>query len=128
MRYLLDTHTFIWWDSNASDLSSTVFKLLKNPDNAFWLSIASIWEMQIKYEASKLTLRMPLPDIVQHQQKENRIELLPITLRHVLGLDGLPLHHKDPFDRILIAQAQVEQLTLVSHDSSFAQYGVPVVW
>jgi PIN domain nuclease of toxin-antitoxin system len=105
-----------------------VFNLLKNPEHDFWLSVASVWEMQIKLQAGKLTLRMPLPDIVEHQQKNNRIELLPIILPHVLALDGLPSHHKDPFDRILIAQAQVEKLTLVSHDSTFAQYGVAVVW
>ena len=128
MRYLLDTHTFIWWDSNASELSSTVFNLLKNPANNFWFSVASVWEMQIKLQAGKLNLRMSLPEIVEHQQKNNRIELLPILLPHALSLDGLPLHHKDPFDRILIAQAQVEKLTLVSHDAIFAQYGVAVMW
>jgi PIN domain nuclease of toxin-antitoxin system len=84
--------------------------------------------MQIKLQAGKLNLRMSLPDIVEHQQKNNRIELLPILLPHALALDGLPLHHKDPFDRILIAQAQVEKLTLVTHDSIFAQYGVAVMW
>ncbi len=128
MRYLLDTHTFIWWDSNASKLSSTVFNLLKNPENTFWFSIASVWEMPIKYQAGKLTLRMPLPELIQHQQNTNQIELLPILLPHVLALDSLPLHHKDPFDRILVAQGQVEKLTLVSHDPIFTQYGISMTW
>jgi PIN domain nuclease of toxin-antitoxin system len=71
---------------------------------------------------------MPLRDIVQYQQNKNRMQLLSVLLPHVLALASLPLHHKDPFDRILIAQAQVEQLTLMSHDSAFAQYPIQVVW
>lgn len=128
MNYLLDTHTFIWADSDPAKLPPRVAVLIQDPNNTILISVASLWEMQIKLQIGKLTLRMPLPDIVEHQRKNNRIELLPIMLPHVLGLDGLPLHHKDPFDRILIAQAQVEKLTLVSHDSIFAQYGVAVVW
>jgi PIN domain nuclease of toxin-antitoxin system len=128
MNCLLDTHTFIWADSEPAKLSSSAAALIQDPENTILVSVASIWEMQIKLQAGKLSLRMPLPDIVEHQQKNNRIELLPIMLPHVLVLDTLPLHHKDPFDRILIAQAQVEKLALVSHDSTFAQYGVAVVW
>lgn len=128
MKYLLDTHAYIWWDSHSSELPSTVFGLLRDRKHSFWLSIASVWEIQIKLQTGKLKLRMPLRDIVEHQQKTNRIELLPITLPHVLALDRLPPHHKDPFDRIIIAQAQIEGLTLISHDEKFSQYEVPVVW
>jgi PIN domain nuclease of toxin-antitoxin system len=128
MNCLLDTHTFIWADSEPARLSSRAAALIQDPDNTILVSVASLWEMQIKLQAGKLTLRLPLPGIVEHQHKNNRIELLPIMLPHVLALDGLPLHHKDPFDRILIAQAHVEKLTLLSHDSIFVQYGVTVVW
>lgn len=125
MKYLLDTHTFIWWDSNASKLSSTA---LRDKNNAFWFSVASLWEIQIKLQTGKLKLRVSLSEIVEHQQKTNRIELLPVLLPHVLALENLPLHHKDPFDRILITQAQVENLKLISHDPMIVQYPVSVVW
>jgi PIN domain nuclease of toxin-antitoxin system len=128
MRYLLDTHAFIWADSEPEKLSVEVATFIQDPNNVIFISVASVWEMQIKLQTGKLTLRMPLVDIVQHQQKTNRIETLPITLRHVLALADLPLHRKDPFDRLLIAQAQVETLTLISHDPMFAHFPVQVVW
>lgn len=128
MNYLLDTHTFIWWDSNAAELSSTAFKLLRDKNNSFWLSIASLWEMQIKLQTGKLKLRMPLRELVEHQQRTNHIQLLTMQMSHVLALDSLPLHHRDPFDRILIAQAQIESLTLISHDPIISEYPVSVIW
>jgi PIN domain nuclease of toxin-antitoxin system len=128
MNYLLDTHAFIWADSEPGKLSAQVTTLLRNRRNIVFISIASLWEMQIKLQTGKITLRMPLQDIVPHQQKTNRIEILSITLPHVLALNALPPHHKDPFDRILIAQARIEGLTLITHDRMFSQYPVQVVW
>lgn len=84
--------------------------------------------MQIKLQLGKLRLTLPLREIVEHQQQTNNIEILPITLEHVLALDNLPAYHKDPFDRLLIAQAMVEKAVLVSTDLNIAKYDVQVVW
>ncbi len=128
MKLLLDTHTFIWWDSEPAKLPPQVLHLLQNPQHQFLLSVACVWEMQIKSQLGKLKLDAPLTDIVTGQQQTNRLEILPVTLAHVLALDQLPLHHKDPFDRLMIAQALVENAKLVSGDSVFKNYPVDVIW
>ncbi|GIK58369.1 MAG: hypothetical protein BroJett015_40320 [Chloroflexota bacterium] len=92
------------------------------------LSVASAWEIQIKSQLGKLRLTKPLPDIIRHQQEQNRLQILPVTLPIVLILDNLPLYHRDPFDRLLIAQANADQLTLVSNDNQFAPYPVSLFW
>ncbi|MDQ3013808.1 MAG: type II toxin-antitoxin system VapC family toxin, partial [Acidobacteriota bacterium] len=111
MKLLLDTHTFIWWDSQPHKLSATVSAHLQSPLNIILLSVASIWEMQIKHQLGKLPLRLPLADIIKGQQQSNGIVLLPVLAEHVLALDQLPSHHKDPFDRLLLAQANSEMAT-----------------
>ena len=88
----------------------------------------SVWEMQVKSQLGKLTLNLPLPDIIRGQQETNRIIILPMALEHVLALQDLSPHHKDPFDRLLIAQANVEDAVLVSHDSLFVNYPVHLLW
>lgn len=128
MKYLLDTHTLVWWDSDAARLSPKVFALFKNKSNPIFLSLASIWELQIKYQAGKLDLNRPLANIVEQQLSGNHIVLLPISLPHILALGELPNHHRDPFDRILIAQARVEGLTLITHDPTIAKYPVTTLW
>ncbi|NCO74372.1 MAG: type II toxin-antitoxin system VapC family toxin [Cyanobacteria bacterium] len=128
MKLLLDTHTFIWWDSSPNNLSSTAMELLINPNNLKILSVATIWEMQIKSSLGKLNLKLSLDEIIKSQIKENNFQLLPIFNNHVLYLDNLPLYHKDPFDRILIAQANCENATLISKDSIFNQYSVNLKW
>lgn len=128
MKLLLDTHTFIWWDSEPDKLSPQVLAACQDPANALLLSVASIWEIQIKSQLGKLQLNLPLPDIVVGQQETNNLDLLNITLPHVLALDDLPVPHKDPFDRLLIAQANVENATLVSGDEIFEQYPVNLLW
>jgi PIN domain nuclease of toxin-antitoxin system len=127
MRYLLDTHTFIWVDSNPSRLSPRVRAICSDVANTLLLSVASIWEIQIKSQLGKLALSDSLTALIS-RQRANGINILPISVPHVLGLDGLPLHHRDPFDRILIAQANVESLTLLSADPVFASYPVFVLW
>jgi len=92
------------------------------------LSVATIWEMQIKSSLGKLNLKLSLDEIIKSQIKENNFQLLPIFNNHVLYLDNLPLYHKDPFDRILIAQANCENATLISKDSIFNQYSVNLKW
>ncbi|MUG92606.1 PIN domain-containing protein [Scytonema sp. UIC 10036] len=127
MNLLLDTHTFIWWDSEPTKLSKQALDLLADKNNIRLLSVVSLWEIQIKHQLGKLTLNKPLGEIIASQQK-NYIEILPITVAHVLALDGLPLYHKDPFDRLLIAQANIENSVLISCDAVFTNYSVQVEW
>ena len=127
MKILLDTHTFIWCDSDPSNLSATAVSLLKNPGNTVLVSVVSIWEMIIKQQIGKLSLKVPLRTILS-QQQANGIQVLPMNLDHVLSLENLPVIHKDPFDRLLITQANVEGAALLSADAIFSQYAVNVVW
>ncbi len=114
MKLLLDTHTFIWWDSDPGELSATALALCTDPANELILSVTSLWEMQIKHQLGKLSLRLPLSVIITHQQATNGVIILPILPTHVFALDSLPMVHKDPFDRLLVAQAYSEGATLVS--------------
>jgi PIN domain nuclease of toxin-antitoxin system len=127
MKLLLDTHAFIWWDSDPVQLSAPALAALRDPANEVWLSVASVWEMVIKAQLGKLTLRLPLADIVR-QQQANGLRILPMTLEHALGVERLPAIHKDPFDRMLIAQTNVEGAELVSADPVVRQYPVRVHW
>lgn len=128
MNILLDTHVFIWSTANPEKLSQKVRDLLTDTSNTWMLSIASIWEMQIKLQLGKLNLNSKLPDLIKNQQRVNNLQLLPIELVHIYTLNNLPSHHKDPFDRLLIAQAIVEQIPLVSIDEVFNNYPVQRLW
>ena len=127
MNILLDTHIFIWLDKEPEKLSASAFALLHDPDNTLYLSLVSVWEIQIKTQNGKLDLRLPLPQLLAEQQQTNNLQLLPVTLAHVLALDALPLHHRDPFDRLLIAQANAQNCALLSADSQFAGYAVKLL-
>jgi len=127
-RLLLDTHTFLWWDSAPDRLSATILALCRDPSVLLFLSLVSLWEIQIKSSLGKLPLALPLVKIVRDQQTQHGLQILPITPDHIYALDRLPLHHKDPFDRLLIAQALTEGLPLASADSLFSPYPVPVIW
>ncbi len=128
MKLLLDTHAFIWWDSDPSLLSPHALSLCKNRKNRLVLSVASVWEMQIKLNLGKLKLTLPLSQVIDSQRQTNGIEILPIKLEHVLALEKLSLHHKDPFDRMLIAQALVEDVVVISGDPVFGKYSVNIMW
>lgn len=128
MKLLFDTHTFIWWDSQPNQLSQTALALLQDRSSILLLSVVSIWEMQIKLQVGKLTLNRALVEIIESQTKINQIEVLPVKQDHVLALDSLPLIHKDPFDRLLVAQANLENAALVSGDPIVAQYSVNIIW
>ena len=128
MKVLLDTHAFIWWDSAPAKLSLQARVACEDRTNVVLLSVASAWEMQIKLQLGKLSLRLPLAEVIASQQQTNDIQVLPVALEHVLALQDLPAHHKDPFDRLLIAQANVEEAALISHDPVFAHYSVKVLW
>jgi PIN domain nuclease of toxin-antitoxin system len=127
MRLLLDTNVFIWLNDSPQRIGEQVMSIVANPDNDLFLSLTSIWEMQIKIQLGKLQLSDSLPEILKTQQVENNLELLTIDLEHVWALDSLPYHHKDPFDRLIIAQAQAEGMTLVSADGIFGMYAVELL-
>jgi PIN domain nuclease of toxin-antitoxin system len=128
MKYLLDTHTFIWLDSKSSKLSEKAAAICRNPENQLVVSVASIWEMQIKVQLGKMELDASIQDIIAEQKKANRIQVLLIDVPHVLALAELPNYHKDPFDRLLIAQAYVEDTALISHDPLMTKYPITVLW
>jgi PIN domain nuclease of toxin-antitoxin system len=128
MKALLDTHAFIWWTIDPARLGPQADRVCFDPANQLVLSVASVWEMQIKVMLGKLTLHTPLRQMITDQVQKNGLEVLPINLEHVLRLDSLPPLHKDPFDRLLIAQAMVENCSLITHDQLIAQYPAPVIW
>jgi len=128
MNLLSDTHSFIWSFSNTKKLSSLAAQAFKNPANQIYLSVASVWEMQIKIALGKMVFKDTLENIINEQQTINGIQILSVQLVHALYLENLPPHHKDPFDRLLISQAIVENMTLVSADASFAKYQVNLLW
>ena len=125
---LFDTHTFIWWANEPEKLSSNAHAALENEDNVLYLSDVSIWEMQIKAQLGKLDLKIPLNELIESQQLNNNVEILPIKTEHILRLSSFPFHHKDPFDRLLLSQAVCEGLLLASVDSVFDSYGITRLW
>jgi PIN domain nuclease of toxin-antitoxin system len=127
MKGLFDTHTFMWWDASSAKLSPAAIAFIRDPANTLLLSVVSVWEIVIKNRLGKLSMNRPLQDVVS-QQRANGIQIVPIALEHVLTLETFPTPHKDPFDRILAAQANVEGAVLLSADPIFAQYPVNVLW
>ena len=128
MNLLLDTQAFVWLDSDQGKLSQQARLACSDRQNALWLSVASAWEMQIKIALGKLRLSRSLAQIITDQQNTNGIQILPINLAHTLELQNLPPFHKDPFDRLLIAQTKYEGWKIISKDAEFKQYPVSVVW
>ncbi|BAZ16545.1 hypothetical protein NIES4071_84220 [Calothrix sp. NIES-4071] len=128
MKALLDTHAFLWWVTNDSQLSSTVISILSDRSNEIFFSTASSWEIAIKAQLQKLELPSNPEIYIAEQLEINSFQVLPIELKHTLQTYYLPNHHKDPFDRILVAQSQVENLPLLTLDAKIAQYGVNVIW
>ena len=127
MKLLLDTHGSLWLRSDPGQLSSRARLLLADPANELWVSTASIWEIQTKVQAGKLTIPAR-PTRIVFDQQSNGIKVLPIDLADVHALDQLPTSHKDPFDRMLVARAIAEGASLPTRDPVFAHYPVPVEW
>ena len=127
-RLLLDTHAFLWWVNDAPELSAAARLSIADATNDCFLSLASCWEMAIKSRLGKLRLARPIERFVSEQLAANGFMLLNIELRHTAKIEKLPFHHRDPFDRLLIAQAITDKLTLVSTESVFADYGVKLLW
>jgi PIN domain nuclease of toxin-antitoxin system len=128
MNLLLDTHTFIFYVDRPEALPSAARAAMEDPANALFLSLASPWEMQIKSNLGKLQLGKPPAQLVQAEVDRGSMRLLPITLAHIDGLSRLAMLHRDPFDRLLIAQALHDSLTIVSADANIARYPVPRLW
>jgi PIN domain nuclease of toxin-antitoxin system len=128
VRLLLDTHAWLWWNQDDPALSRPARRAIANPTNECWLSMASAWEMTLKVANGKLAIEGELEHFLPAQIAQNGFAFLPIDVRHVARTVKLPFHHRDPFDRLIIAQALVEGLAVVSADSVFAKYGVRRVW
>lgn len=128
MNYLLDTHTLLFWLYEPNKLGARARSIITDRDHRIFWSIASSWEIAIKVGLGKLRLDGPVADVIPFELLANGFELLPVEHRHVLAVVDLPHRHGDPFDRLLIVQAFAEGLTVLSADTRFADYGVPLVW
>ncbi len=123
MQFLIDTHILIWFLEGNKLLSKSRREFIENPNNEIFVSIASLWEIAIKISIGKLALAEPFSDVIKQIAVEN-IKILAISPEHALRISTLPFHHRDPFDRLIIAQAQVENLTIITNDREFSSYGI----
>ena len=128
MRALLDTHTFLWWNLDAPQLSVEVREFIAKGSNEIFLSAATAWEIAIKATKGRLTLPEPPDQYVANRMRPHRFSALPIELSHALEVYRLPTIHQDPFDRLLIAQSQLEDMPLLTADSEIRRYRVEVIW
>lgn len=127
MRLLLDSHTFLWWCAADARLPARTRRAIASADSECWLSHASVWEMAIKSSLGKLTLDRSVEKFVEVHCEANAFRLLPLSYRHVCRVENLPWHHRDPFDRLLIAQALCEDLVLATSDARITIYDVETI-
>jgi len=128
MKYLLDTHAFIWIVEDDQNLSDKVKKIFLNSSNDIYLSAASLWEIAIKISLKKLKLENSLSAFIDKHAVENNILILDVQSNHVMPLERLPFHHKDPFDRLLVSQCIQEKMNILSRDKIFDKYGIKRIW
>ncbi|MTJ12893.1 type II toxin-antitoxin system VapC family toxin [Anabaena sp. UHCC 0187] len=129
MKLLLDTQCFLWWFAQPERLNEEVISHIADESNELWLSVASVWEMGIKVAIGKLPLPEPLDSYISSRMMKLGAKSLEITTSHALRTVVLPLHHRDPFDRMIIAQAQMESMMLVTADSMFKEYqDTVIIW
>lgn len=128
MKVLLDTHSFLWFIAGDVQLDSYARRLIEDLSNERYLSVASIWEITIKSSLGRLTVPMPPSTLIREHTWANAINLLRLKPEHFDVLHGLPYHHKDPFDRILIAQAIEEEMVLITKDQAIGAYNVQIEW
>ena len=127
MKFLLDTHIWLWWLEDDDRLSGPVVDALSAPDARVYLSSVSAWEIAIKSQLRKLPLPEPAAVFVRSRVESSGVIMLEMTFEHALSVEGLSPHHRDPFDRLLVAQAQVEGMRLVTADAKLAAYGIDLL-
>jgi PIN domain nuclease of toxin-antitoxin system len=128
MKLLLDTHALLWFLMGDARFSPLALAALNDPANQRWLSPISLLEIAVKLSIGKLSLTVPFGAMFPAQLHSNRIQLLPIEAQHAAAVAVMPLHHRDPFDRLLVAQALTEGMDLLSADAAFDAYGVRRIW
>lgn len=128
MKYLIDTQVLLWIITDDKRLSKKAKKIFLNSQNTILFSLASLWEIAIKISLKKLILDDGLPDFINKHIKGNAVEILDIEISHILALENLPFHHRDPFDRLIISQSITENISLVSSDKSFDLYTIKRIW
>jgi len=125
---LLDTHAFLWFIGGSSELSSHAKELIEGKENDRYLSVASLWEMAVKVSIGKLDVPLPFTRLVRQHVRGNAIEVLQIEPEHLDEQRTMPFHHRDPFDRLILAQAITEEMMIVGQDDAFEEYPVRLVW
>jgi PIN domain nuclease of toxin-antitoxin system len=128
MRLLLDTHTFLWWINNDPLLSDSARNAIATERNECFLSLASCWELAIKASIGKLRLTKPVERFIPEELTANDFQLLSIDFRHIAKVETLPFHHRDPFDRLLVAQLLTEKMSIISADTVLSEYGIKRIW
>jgi PIN domain nuclease of toxin-antitoxin system len=128
VRRLLDTHAFLWFITSDPQLTASASALITDPDNEILVSPATYWEVAIKVSLRKYPLSVPYETFITQGIEGNGFKILPIEPRHTAVLTTMPYHHKDPFDRLLVAQAMVEGIPLISGDPQLDAYGVTRLW
>ncbi len=128
MKFIADTHAFIWFVTDSPQLSAPAKKLFESPESERLLSIASVWEIAIKTNLGKLSFDRPLEQFLPEQIALNYVRLLDISLSHALRIANLPIHHRDPFDRMIVAQSLTENLPVLSNDNALDAYGIKRIW
>ena len=128
MQDLLDTHTLLWFFSGNENISITARELIEDTNNLKYISFASVWEMAIKQSKGRLNLSVPIDDYIQQKIQFADFKILDIQISHLQAVSSLPFHHNDPFDRLLIAQAMVKNIPIISRDSMFDSYKVNLIW
>jgi len=127
MKLLLDTHIFLWLNSEPEKMPPAAYEACCDPHNQLYLSYVSPWEIEIKQQAGKLQLKAALSKLIETQAKENSLTMLPIEMVHIYALSQLPYHHNDPFDRLLIAQARIESMVMVTADHKISLYDLEIL-
>jgi len=128
VRALLDTHVLLWAITDDQKLSEEARAIFSDGDNHLFFSAAGLWEILIKVQIGRLLIPKPAGKFIEKQLVQNNIEVLPIQMHHVWGLESLPMHHRDPFDRILLAQSLQEGLPIVSADKKLRTYAAEILW
>jgi PIN domain nuclease of toxin-antitoxin system len=128
MKVLLDTHAFLWLFTEDRRLSDNAIATFVDAENAVFLSAASFWEISIKKSLGKISLRSGWMQTIKNEMKVNSVQWLPIEMAHCAEVEQLPFHHRDPFDRMLIGQAIVEGMSVLSRDRRFSEYPIECIW